>query len=223
MKVSVSLASRASLRTCRAFRGFHQYSSFGFRCGLLVPVLLLLGLATPSLPALTLLSSNQLVFLNVDHAPMGACSTMTYGYHGEPCGVGTSSGVCPYCDSWGGGVLIAVSNSSGMQLMPFVTNLVTIARFPYTSIQRQLTPGTDEYTITGVGLSYTHFSPAWLMTDIGTATLSEKKRCFLPATWLAFTINNTNNTPEDLYFGLPVPVTQRTFANSAYQGFSLGE
>jgi hypothetical protein len=28
---------------------------------------------------LDLLSSNQLVFVNVDHAPMGVCSTMSYG------------------------------------------------------------------------------------------------------------------------------------------------
>jgi hypothetical protein len=62
-----------------------------------------------------------------------------------------------------------------------------------------------------------------LMTDLSTASLSEKKRYFLPATWLVFRVNNTNNTPQDFYFGLPVAVTQRTFANGAYQGFALGE
>jgi hypothetical protein len=61
------------------------------------------------------------------------------------------------------------------------------------------------------------------MSDLTVATLSEKKRYFLPATWLSFTINNTNSTPEDFYFGLPVAVTQKTFANGAYQGFVLGE
>lgn len=189
----------------------------------LVPILLTLWLGSRSLPALTLLSSNQLVFLNVDHAPMGACSTMAYGYHGEPCGVGWSTGVYPYWDSWGGGVLIALSGNSGMQLMPFVTNLLSIPRFPDASIQRHLTPGTDEYSVTNAGLSWTHYSPAWLMPDLNTATVTEKKRYFLPATWLVFTISNTNNTPEDFYFGLPVPVTQATFVNGSYQGFTLGE
>src|SRR5512136_3863 len=33
-------------------------------------------MGTDLISAATLLSSNQLVFVNVDHAPMGACSTM---------------------------------------------------------------------------------------------------------------------------------------------------
>jgi hypothetical protein len=190
----------------------------------LLVTLLTLWIGSPSLPALTLLSSNQLVFANVDHAPMGACSTITYGYKGEPCGVGTSTGVYPYWDSWSGGVLIALSGSSGMQSLPFITNVSTGVRyFPDANIQRTLTPGTDEFTIAGAGLAYTHYSPAWSMPDLNSATLIEKKRFFLPATWMVFTIQNTNNTPEDFYFGLPVPVTQKTFANGAYQGFALGE
>ena len=110
-----------------------------------------------SLPALTLLSSNQLVFVNVDHAPMGACSTIAYGYHGQPCGVGTSSGVYPYWDSWGGGVLIGLSAGSGVQTLPFVTNVpANVTFFPDASVQRRLTPCTDEYAVAGTGLSFTH-------------------------------------------------------------------
>jgi hypothetical protein len=186
--------------------------------------LLLLWTASRSLSALTLLSSNELVFVNVDHAPMGASSTMTYGYNGQPCGVGTSlGGRYPYWP-WDGGVLIALSGSSGMQLLPFITNIASsTVFFPKTTIQRRLTPCTDEYTINGTGLTFTHYSPAWQMTNLSTATASEKERYFLPATWMVFTINNTNNVPEDFCFGLPVPVTQRTFANGAYQGVALGE
>ncbi|MGH7972560.1 MAG: hypothetical protein ACREIC_27925, partial [Limisphaerales bacterium] len=66
---------------------------------LLAPLLLSLWVGTGSLSGLTLLSSNQSVFVNVDHAPMGACSTMAYGYHGQPCGVGSSS--CAF--QWSGG------------------------------------------------------------------------------------------------------------------------
>ncbi len=186
--------------------------------------LLLLWTASRSLSALTLLSSNELVFVNVDHAPMGACSTMTYGYNGQPCGVGTSlGGRYPYWP-WDGGVLIALSGSSGMQLLPFITNIASsTVFFPKTNIQRRLTPCTDEYTINGTGLTFTHYSPAWQMTNLSTASVSEKERYFLPATWTVFTINNTNSVPEDFYFGLPVPVTQRTFANGAYRGVALGE
>ncbi|MBP9903186.1 MAG: hypothetical protein KBH45_17125, partial [Verrucomicrobia bacterium] len=192
--------------------------------GLILPVLLMLWMGTLSLSALTLLSSNQLVFMNVDHAPMGACSTMTYGYKGQPCGVGTSlGGAYPYWP-WGGGVLIALSGNSGLRLLPFITNIApTTLFFPDTNIQRRLTPGTDDYTVAGTGLAFTHYTPAWLMTSFSTATLTEKQRFFLPATWMVFTITNANTVPEDFYFGLPVPVTQRTFANGAYQGVALGE
>ncbi len=192
-------------------------------CAWLLPALVFLCMGTRSEATLTLLSSNQLVFVNVDHAPMGACSTMAYGYHGQPCGVGWSSGVYPYWDTWGGGVFIGLSSSSGLRLLPFLTNLAAIARFPDASVQRRLTPCTDEYNITGAGLSFTHYSPAWQMADLGRATLNEKKRYFLPATWLVFTINNTNSTPDDFYFGLPVAVTPMTFANGVYEGVALGE
>ena len=186
--------------------------------------LLALFVGEVSLSGLTLLSSNQLVFVNVDHAPMGACSTMAYGYHGQPCGVGTSSGVYPYWDSWGGGVYIGFANASGVTTLPFFTNIPgNVTFFPDASVQRNLTPCTDEYTVAGTGLSFTHYSPAWRMDDLNAASLAEKKRFFLPATWLVFTIQNTNATTRDFYFGLPVPVTEKTFSNGAYRGVALGE
>lgn len=193
-------------------------------------ILLTLWAGLSSTSALTLLSSNQLVFVNVDHAPMGACSTVTYGFKGDICGIGTETGNFPYWQpsgGGGGGLLIALSGNSGLQLLPFVvssSSISTNARyFPDASIQRNLTPCTDEYAIAGAGLAFAHYTPAWPMTDLGAATLSEKKRYFLPANWLVFTVTNTNSTPENFYFGLPVAVTQRTFANGAYQGFVLGE
>lgn len=195
--------------------------------GLILTALLMLWMGAPFLPALTLLSSNQLVFVNVDHAPMGACSTITYGYKGATCGVGTSTGAYPYYVPYHdgvGGVLIGLSGSAGLQLLPFVTNVSTSASFfPDTNVIRDLTPFTDEYTIKGTGLAFTHYSPAWQMTNLNTATLREKKRFSLPATWLVFTVNNTNSSDVAFYFGLPVAVTPRTFANGAYQGVTLGE
>src|SRR5579859_4813875 len=94
------------------------------RMKIFLRVCFLAGLSARCVWSLTLLSSNQLVFVNVDHAPMGACSTMAYGYHGEPCGIGWSSGVYPYWSTWDGGVLLGMSNSAGLQLMPFVTNVI---------------------------------------------------------------------------------------------------
>ena len=192
----------------------------------LVAVLLGLWMGTHSGSAFTLLSSNQLVFINLDHAPMGACSTITYGYKDSTCGVGTSTGVYPYYTGVGG-VLIGLSNSSGLQLLPFAASpsrFSTNARFfSDAGIQRSIGPCTDEHTVAVSGLSFTHYTPAWFMPDFNTATLNEKKRYLLPATWMVFTVNNTNSTTEDFYFGLPVAATQRAFVNGAYQGFVLGE
>jgi len=190
-------------------------------------LVLLLPVCVRTVSASPLLSSNQLVFMNVDHAPMGTCSTFAYGHYGQPCGIGTSSGVYPYVTDNGGGVLIGLSRSSGLQLLPFVASTSNIsghaAFFPNATIQRTLTPGTDDYVITGNGLTFTHYSPAWLMPDFNAASLTEKRRFFLPATWLVFTVTNNDSTPEDFYFGLPVAVTPKTFANGAYQGVALGE
>ncbi|HZR15795.1 MAG TPA: glycoside hydrolase family 52 protein [Verrucomicrobiae bacterium] len=198
--------------------------------GLLAPVLLMLGIGALPASALPLLASNQLAFVNLDHAPMGACSTITYGFKGDACGIGTETGLFPYwipSGGGGGGVLIALSGSSGMQLMPFVASVSGISAnaqaFPDASIQRTFAPCTDEFTIAGAGLAFSHYTPAWPMADFSNATLSEKKRYFLPANWLVFTITNTNSIPEDFYFGLPVAVTPKTFGGGAYQGFTLGE
>lgn len=174
---------------------------------------------------ITLLSPSQLVAVNVDHAPMGACSTITYGFHDSYCGVGTSNGQFPY-PGGGGGVLVGLSNSSGLQLMPFVASPSILSSsaqfFPSNNLQRTITPGTDDYVIPGA-FSFSHYSPPWSMPDINTASLNERRRCFLPATWMVFTVNNTNSTPEDFYFGLPAAATVKTFANGAYQGVALGE
>lgn len=199
-----------------------QRSCFGW-FGL---VLFNLWVGLPSLFAFSLLSSDELVFVNLDHAPMGVCSTITYGTKASVCGVGTSTGVFPYYVG-GGGVLVGLSTSSGLKLLPFAASAasfsINASFFPDASIQRSVTPCTDEFTVAASGLSFMHYTPAWLMSDLDSASLSEKQRCFLPATWMVFTIQNTNSVPEEFYFGLPVPSTQRTFANGAYQGFVLGE
>jgi len=202
-----------------------------------------LGAGAPSAPAFTLLSSNQLVYVNVDHAPMGACSTLTYGLNGPVgvynnnlggnwCGLGVSSPAIPYFNGGGGGgptggVIIAVSGSTGLRSLPFLASPASVAAnasfFGETSVQRTLTPGADQWSVESAGLAFTHYTPVWFMASLDAATLGDKKRFFLPATWIVLTVNNTNSTREDLYFGLPTAATQKSFANGAYQGFTVGE
>jgi len=195
-----------------------------------------LAAATPGAFAFTLLSSNQIPFLDVDHAPMGACSTLAYGLtgasgpwaasRGDWCGLGTSSGAIPG-NNGGGGVLIAVATGGTVQALPFMASPASIASsatyFADANTHRVLTPCTDQWTIDNAGLVFTHYTPAWHMPSLSAATLAEKQRFFLPATMIQFTVHNTNNTPEDFYFGLPAAATQTSFASGAYQGFVAGE
>ena len=113
-------------------------------------LLALLALVTPA-NGLNVLNSNQLVFVNIDHAPMGACSTFNYGFKGQPCGITNSTPIYPGWPDAGGGVLFALSGPSGLQLLPFVTATTQIsppaAFFPDASIQRSLTPCSDDYVI----------------------------------------------------------------------------
>jgi hypothetical protein len=114
-----------------------------------------------------------------------------------------------------------------MQALPFVASSNNISSsatfFPNTNVQRALTPGTDEWNINSGALTFTHYTPAWNMPDLNTATLTAKRRFFLPATWLVFTVNNTNSTAEDFYFGLRASGTQQSYLSGVYQGFSVGE
>ncbi|MGO9200909.1 MAG: glycoside hydrolase family 52 protein [Limisphaerales bacterium] len=210
-------------------------------CGSWLLRLLVAALGTGALPApaFTLLSSNQLMSVNVDHAPVGTCSTLAYGFigpqgriKGDWCGLETSSPDIPYYNvatgvGGGGGVFIALSGAAGVQAFPFLASPASVSPgatfFGVTNLQRTLTPCTDQWTVENAGLSFTHYTPAWFMASLDTATLADKKRFFLPATWVVLTVNNTNTTPEDLYFGLPASAAQVTFANGAYQGFAVGE
>src|SRR5690348_5013613 len=108
-------------------------------CGL---VLLAFLCGSAQLRALPILSSNQLVFVNVDHAPMGACSTITYGFKGDICGIGTETGNFPYWEpsgGGGGGMLVALSGSSGLQILPFVLSAASVSSnaryFPDATVQ----------------------------------------------------------------------------------------
>ncbi len=183
-----------------------------------------LGLTVAS--AFTSYNANQLVFVNVDHAPVGALSTFAYGYKGANCGLGMSSSAIPYSGG-GGGVIVALSGNSGLQALPFVASTANIGSsatfFADANVQRTLTPCTDQWSVPSAGLAFTHFTPAWSMPEINTASLTDKKRFFLPATWMTFTVTNNTGAAEDFYFGLPAAATPTSFANGAYQGFALGE
>ena len=187
--------------------------------------LLALGWVLPLRAQFATFDTNQLVFVNVDHAAVGSYSTLAYGAKTDQCGLGQSSASIPY--SAGGGVVIALSGPGGIQAMPFVADTASIAEtatyFADTDVQRALTPCTDQWRVNSDGLTFTHFSPAWVMSNAATASLAELNRFFLPATWLQFTIVNTNTDPEDFYFGLCADGTETSFAGGAYQGFAVGE
>jgi hypothetical protein len=196
--------------------------------------------AAPAI-AFTPLSSNQLVFVCVDHAPVGACSTITYGLdhadlpyagvRGDACGLGMSSPDVPYGFGYypgcGGGVLIALTTAAGTRSLPYLawpSNVTSDATFfGSNEVQRVLTPGTDDLWVSGAGLHLTHYSPAWSMPSLDAASLADKRRFFLPATWVVISATNTGPASEDLYFGLRADGAPASFAGGAYSGFTVGE
>lgn len=209
------------MRTRRLNQQIRILTTFLRHCALVA--ICMLALAAQGYP---LLSTNQLVFVNVDHAPVGAYSTFSYGVKGDQCGFGFSSSSIPY-GGGGGGLVIALSSRNSLQALPFMALAASISSdatfFSDTNVHRTLTPCTDEWDVNGGALTWTHYTPAWKMPSFGHATLAHKKIFFLPATWIVFTIHNTNSYAEEFYFGLPVSATQKSFAGGAYQGFAVGE
>jgi hypothetical protein len=188
--------------------------------------LLILGWVLTAGAAYVTVNSNQLVFVNVDHAAVGTYSTLAYGAKTDECGLGQSSSSIPY-GGGGGGVVIALSGINGIQAMPFVASTGDIsssaAFFADADVQRALTPCSDEWAVSSAGLAFTHFTPAWSMPNLAGATMAEQRRFFLPATWIQFTIVNTNVSGEDFYFGLCANGVPASYAGGAYQGFAVGE
>src|SRR5262245_34807938 len=98
---------------------------------------------------------------------MGACSTITYGFKGDVCGIGTQTGNYPFWapnsrGGGGGGVLFGLSGTSGLQVLPFFLSPSAVSTnahfFPDDSIQRTITPCADEYAVDGGRLVFTHYS-----------------------------------------------------------------
>lgn len=155
---------------------------------------------------------------------MGAESTFVYGTKGDQCGLESTSTTTP---RKGHGVLIALKNSSGLRVMPFLKSPAVAssnaAFFPDSAVQRKLGPGTDNWTVDGGAMAWTHYAPVWTLTNLATASAVEKQRFFLPATWMIFTVKNTTSDAEDFYFGLPEKGSTKLFSAGAYQGFAMGE
>lgn len=194
------------------------------RIQMVAALFLLLAIADAPARTFTPLTADQLVFVNVDHAPMGAESTFAYGAKGDQCGIETTGAHTP---SKGHGVLVALKTSSGLQVMPFLKSPASASAnatfFADTGVQRKLGPGTDVWTVDGGALSWTHYAPVWTLANLATASTVEKQRFFLPATWMVFTVKNTSSDTEDFYFGLPEKSAIKTFSAGAYRGFALGD
>ena len=185
---------------------------------------LLLAIAAAPAETFTPLTADQLVFVNVDHAPMGAESTFAYGAKGDQCGIETTGAQRLH---EGHGVLIALKTSSSLQAMPFLNSPASAsssaAFFADAVVQRRLGPGTDLWTVDNGALTWTHYAPVWTLANLASASPLEKQRFFLPATWMVFTVKNTSSDTEDFYFGLPEKGARKTFSADAYEGFSMGD
>jgi xylan 1,4-beta-xylosidase len=164
------------------------------------------------------LKPEELTFFNADHSPFGAYTSLVYGCRGRN-------------RSWGGfahaiggvptsGILVGTLDASGLHRFPMMPG--TSTEIDPKKIRRSLGASTDTWSAPGI--TWTHFSPPWHLADFDRASLDEKKRFVLPATWMEFTVDNRLGTaPLTLLFGLPVPGEKKDFASGAYQGFAFGK
>ena len=137
-------------------------------------------------------------FFDVDHSPVGAWSTFIYGME--------ASGGVQVCKQPGGegtlvpdqGVIMAVKNGPTERIMPFTANQKSLPAGALVTEQettRQLGACTDHWQMPG-GVSWTHYTPVWAMTDWQAASAQEKRRFVLPVTWMQYHIDNRTGTEE---------------------------
>ena len=147
----------------------------------------------------------EVPFFNADHSPVGSWSSFIYGME--------ESGGVQVC-KWGGGkmtlipdqgVIIAVRNGPTERIMPFACkqpSLGTTTRITDKEVTRKLGACTDEWTIP-MGVSWTHYTPAWHMQDWEKASDEDRRRFALPVTWMQYRIDNRTGKEEtQLLFSL---------------------
>jgi hypothetical protein len=170
---------------------------------------------------LRLLDETNLVFFNADHSPVGAYAGLLYGMKGRFGGFERGPRIIP-----SDGLLVAQTSPDGahLEVMPFFPSRLVSTNaqsIPENEVRRTIRACTDRWTVPG--LSWIHYCPSWYLADIDTASVEEKKRFTLPATWMVFTVDNTGGkTAKDFYFGLPDEAQQKQFAGGRFEGFSTG-
>ena len=123
------------------------------------------------------------------------------------------------------GVLIAVKRGPETRVMPFLTgNIVLpagVSLVKKEEVTRRLGAATDEWTLP-LGVKWTHYSPAWAMPNWDTATLAEKRRFTLPATWMQYTLDNRQGKSEmQMLFSLQQPAARATGWHG-FDGYTVG-
>ena len=103
--------------------------------------------------------------------------------------------------------------------MPFLDEALgqQIGLIQKQDVKRVMRACTDNWT--AGPLSWSHYTPAWYMQKWDTATVDEKKRFVLPATWMEIKLDNTRGTVErTLVVGLPIQAEKKIFSGGE-EGF----
>ncbi len=163
----------------------------------------------------------EVPFFDVDHSPVGAWSTFIYGME--------NSGGVQVCKQPGGdgtllpnqGVIMAVKNGQSERVMPFTSNQKTLAAGVLVTDQetnRTLGACTDHWQMP-LGVSWTHYTPAWAMKDWATATPEERRRFVLPVTWMQFHFDNRTGKEETQFLFSLQQDAQRAQGWTGFDGY----
>lgn len=135
-------------------------------------------------------------FFNADHSPIGAWASFVYGMKQsggvQGWGQGGENGVVP-----NHGVIMAVQRDQLTRIMPFaVGQTVSNSEWIHeVEVKRSLGASSDHWEIP-MGVSWTHYTPVWPMSDWATASRDERRRFVLPVTYMEFVFDNQQSASE---------------------------
>ena len=177
--------------------------------------------------ALRPLRPDEAVFFSSDHSPVGATATLMYGAE-------SSGGVMMLT---GGhrmkpmiaheGILVAVKDGRAKaRVLPFCPGIEDTSAAEFsdkTKTTRILRACVDEWD-TGLGVSWTHYTPYWQLPEIDKASAPEMARFLLPATWMTFRIDNSKGAEtKSMLFSLLDKSPSKQAIVGTHHGFIIAK
>ena len=173
------------------------------------------------------LRPDEAVFFNSDHAPIGAYATLMYGAQGSGGVMMQTAGHRTKPMIAHEGILIAVKDGRAKaQVLPFCPAIENASAGEFsdkTKASRVLRACVDSWD-TGLGVSWTHYTPYWQLPDLDKASAADIARFLLSATWMKFKIDNSKGTDtKSMLFSLLDKSPSKQATIGTHHGFVIAK